>query len=121
VPVFLFLFLIVVVGIRFKTEKIMIKTILIALIIGFVFFEVVEHVVFPLVWFILGRKRRSISGAEGMLGKVVEVKQWNKTEGQVFVNGELWRAVSDVPLLRGDQAVIYEVEGLTLRVGPPKG
>ncbi len=98
----------------------MIKTILIVLIAGFVFFEFVEHVVLPFVWFILGRKRRSISGAEGMLGKVVEVKQWDKTEGQVFVNGELWRAVSDVPLVRGVKAVINNVEGLTLRVEPFK-
>jgi len=98
----------------------MIKTILIALVVAFVLFEFVEHVVFPLVWFILGRKRRSISGAEGMLGKVVEVKQWYKTEGQVFVNGELWRAVSDVPLFKGDKALIHDVEGLTLRVEPFK-
>ena len=98
----------------------MIKTILIALVVAFVLFEFVEHVVFPLVWFILGRKRRSISGAEGMIGKVVEVKQWNKTEGQVFVNAELWRAVSDVPLLKGDKALIHDVEGLTLRVEPFK-
>ena len=98
----------------------MIKTILIALIVGVIFFEFVEHVVFPLIWFLLGRKRRSISGAEGMLGKVAEVKQWNEAEGQVFVNGELWRAISDVPLLKGDKAVIRRVEGLTLKVEPFK-
>jgi len=68
----------------------MIKTILIDLIIGFVFFEFIEHVVFPLIWFIYSRKGRSISGADGLLGKVVEVKQWNRTEGKVFVKGELW-------------------------------
>jgi len=55
-----------------------------------------------------------------MLGKVVEVRQWNKTEGQVVVNAELWRAVSDVPLSRGDKAVIHKVEGLTLRLEPFK-
>ena len=98
----------------------MTKNILIALIVGFVLFEIIEHVVFPLVWLILGRERRSISGAEGMLGKVVEVRQWNKTEGQVSVNAELWRAISDVPLSKGDKAVIHNVEGLTLRVEPFK-
>jgi len=98
----------------------MTKNILIALIVGFVLFEIIEHVVFPLVWLIFGRKRRSICGAEGMLGKVVEVRQWNKTEGQVVVNAELWRAVSDVPLSKGDKAVIHNVEGLTLRVEPFK-
>ena len=94
----------------------MMKTIILTLVIGFVFFELVEHVVFPLFWFIKDRKRKSVCGVTGMLGKVGEIKQWRETEGRVFVNGELWRAVSDVPLLTGDNAVIQNVEGLTLRV-----
>lgn len=98
----------------------MMKTIILTLVIGFVFFELVEHVVFPLFWFIKDRKRKSVCGVTGMLGKVGEIKQWRETEGQVFVNGELWRAVSDVPLLTGDNAVIQNVEGLTLRVKPYK-
>ena len=98
----------------------MMKTIILTLVIGFVFFELVEHVVFPLFWFIKDRKRKSVCGVTGMLGKVGEIKQWRKTEGQVFVNGELWKAVSDVPLLTGDNAVIQNVEGLTLRVKPCK-
>ena len=98
----------------------MITKILIALVVAFVLFELVEHVVIPLIWFILGKKRRSISAAEGMLGEVAEIKKWNKTAGQVFVNGSLWRAVSDVPLLKGDKVVIRNVEGLTLRVEPFK-
>jgi len=55
-----------------------------------------------------------------MLEKMGEIKQWRKTEGQVFVNGELWRALSDVPLLTGDKAVVQNVDGLTLRVKPCK-
>jgi len=94
----------------------MAKPILIGLVIGFLLFEFVEHLLFPLACFILGKKRRPTSGAEGMLGKVVEVKQWNRNEGQVLVNGELWRAVSDVPLTKGDEAVIYDVKGLILKV-----
>ena len=55
-----------------------------------------------------------------MLGRAAKVIQWDKTKGQVFVNGELWRAVSDVPLLKGDKVLIQEVEGLTLTVEPIK-
>jgi len=55
-----------------------------------------------------------------MLGKVGEIKQYQQTEGQVFVNGELWRALSDVPLLPGDKVIIQAVDGLTLRVKPCK-
>ena len=94
----------------------MIKTIILTLVIGFILFELIEHVVFPLFWFIKGRKRKSVCGVTGMLGKVGEVKQWEKNEGTVFVNGELWQAVSDVPFLRGDRVVIQNVKGLTLEV-----
>ena len=67
----------------------MIKTIILALVTGFVLFKLIEHVVFPLFWFIMGRKRKSVCGVSGMLGKVGEVKHWKKNEGKIFVNGEL--------------------------------
>ena len=94
----------------------MIKTIILTLIIGVVLFELIEHVVFPLFWSIMGRKRKSACGVTGMLGKVGEVKQWKKNEGKVFVNGELWQAVSEIPLAPGDRVVIQNVEGLILKV-----
>ena len=94
----------------------MIETIILTLVIGFFLFELIEHIVFPLFWFIKERKRRSVCGVSGMSGKVGEVKQWKKDEGKVFVNGELWQAVSEVPLLPGDRVVIQKVEGLTLKV-----
>ena len=96
----------------------MYKIVLIALIVAFVLFEIIEHVFVPLVGFILSRKKKSISGAEGMVDMVVEVKQWNTTKGQVFVNGELWKATCEVPLVKGDKAIIHHVDGLTLKVEP---
>jgi len=97
------------------------KDMIMILVIGFIVFEFIEHVIFPLFWFIKNRKKRSICGVTGMLGKVAEVKQWETSEGRVFVNGELWKAVSDVPLSTGDKAIIQSVEGLTLRVKPLNG
>ena len=96
----------------------MIKNIVLILVIGFILFEVIEHVVFPLFWFIKDRNRKSVCGISGMLGKVGEVKQWKKNEGKVFVNGELWRAFSEAPLLPGDSVVVQNVKGLTLLVNP---
>ena len=58
----------------------MIKTIKLALVIGFLLFELIEHVVFPLFWFTMGKKRKSVCGVTAMLGKVGEVKQWKKNE-----------------------------------------
>jgi len=95
-----------------------VKSVIIILIIAFLVFEFVEHVVLPLIWFIKYRNKRSNYGVSGMIGKVVEIKRWDKTEGQVLINGELWKAVCEVPLSVGGKAIIQDVEGLTLRLKP---
>ena len=96
----------------------MIKATIITIIICFVVFELIEHVVLPLIWFIKDRNKNSNYGVTGMLGKVVEIKQWDKTEGRVLVNGELWRAVCEVPLSQGSKAVILDIKGLILKLKP---
>jgi len=96
------------------------ETIILTLVIGFVFFELIEHVVFPFFWFVKDRKRKSVCGVQSMLGKVGEIKQWRNNEGRVFVHGELWQAVSDAPLLPGDRVVIHNMKGLILEVKPWK-
>ena len=55
-----------------------------------------------------------------MIGKVVEIRRWNKTESQVLINGELWSAVCEVPLQVGGKAVVQGIEGLTLKLKPYK-
>ena len=94
------------------------KSAIIILVIGFLVFEFIEHVGIPLIWFIKNRNKKSNYGATGMIGKVVEIKRWDKTEGQVLVNGELWKAVCEVPLLNGGKAVVQGIEGLTLNLKP---
>jgi membrane-bound ClpP family serine protease len=91
---------------------------ILVLVMVIVAFELIEHVMVPLIYYAITRKRTPISGVEAMPGQVVEVKSWDKTEGQVLFNGELWRAVSDVLMAPGDRAVIVEVERLTLKVRP---
>jgi membrane-bound serine protease (ClpP class) len=93
-----------------------IKNIIIILVIGFIAFEVIEHVVMPIVFYCIKCKKKSAIGVDSLLGEVVEVRQWKETEGQVVIKGELWKAVSDVPLKKGDKAIIQKVEGLTLKV-----
>jgi len=95
-----------------------VKRVIIAIVIAFIAFELIEHVVLPLIWFFKNKNKKSKYGVTGMVGKVVEVKRWNKTEGQVTVNGELWRAVCDVPLTVGDKARIIDITGLTLKLKP---
>ncbi|MBW2573037.1 MAG: NfeD family protein [Deltaproteobacteria bacterium] len=96
----------------------MLETIIITIIICFIVFELIEHVFIPLFFFILRGKKKSNYGVMGMIGKVVEIKRWNKTEGQVLVNGELWNAVCEISLQEGSKAVILGIEGLTLKLKP---
>ena len=92
------------------------KSVMIMLAVGCLLFEFIEHVIFPLIWFVKDRKKKSVCGPTGMLGKVGEIKYWQESEGQIFVHGELWRAVGEFPLSAGDRAVIQRVDGLTLTV-----
>lgn len=94
--------------------------ILTIILIIFVLFELIEHVLFPLVWSIIVRNKKPLTGIESMVGKEAKVVKWQDTNGMVFINGELWKATSDYPLLPGDKATIEKVDGLLLRVNPHK-
>jgi membrane-bound ClpP family serine protease len=68
------------------------------------------------------RRARVRSGAEGLIGRVGEVRAAPAPLGQVFLDGALWRARAggfdeEAALLeRGDQIVVERVDGLTLTV-----
>ena len=94
----------------------MLKEIIVTLVSGFVIFEVLEHVVFPLVWSSVQRRKGSLCDVSSMIGKVGEVKQWRGLRGKVFINGEIWNARSDIPLFQGDKALIESMEGFVLTV-----
>ena len=93
------------------------EEIIIALIIAFIVFEFIEHVVIPLVSLFIQRKRKSAYGPTKLLGRTGEVKKWENNEGYIFINGELWKAISDLSFSPGDKVFVQKVEGLTLRVG----
>jgi membrane-bound ClpP family serine protease len=67
------------------------------------------------------RRLRSPSGREAMAGRCGVVRSWQNGDGQVFVDGALWRARpswpdSDEQLAPGDTIVVERVSGLTLAV-----
>ena len=70
----------------------------------------------------LAVSRRAVrSGAEGLIGRVGEVRAAPAPIGQVFLDGALWRARmwagdEDAALQRGDPIVVERVDGLTLTV-----
>jgi membrane-bound serine protease (ClpP class) len=60
------------------------------------------------------RRRRAVTGVEALVGRTAVVS----SPTQVRVAGELWEAVSDVPLVAGQEVEVTAAEGLTLRVNP---
>jgi membrane-bound ClpP family serine protease len=60
------------------------------------------------------------SGREALSGHLGTVRSWNSKDGQVFVDGALWRARPSAlevsPLHEGDEVVVERVSGLTLTV-----
>ena len=99
--------------------KKMLKVLLI-LVAAFILFELVEHVVIPLVWLISKKNRQSPTGETGMIGQIAEVKQWDGKKGRVFVHGELWKAESEDSFKPGEEAIICKVKRLVLTVKRPE-
>lgn len=63
-------------------------------------------------------RRPAATGREELVGMVGIVKTALTPLGQVTVHGELWQAVSDLPLQPGDEAQVIGIEGLRLSVKP---
>jgi len=94
----------------------MVKEIIIALFVGIIVFEIIEHIVFPFIWLVLQKRKKSVHDLSSLIGQVGEIKQWKDLEGKIFINGETWNAKSDAPLSHGDKATIEKVEGFVLTV-----
>jgi membrane-bound ClpP family serine protease len=101
---------------RAYNPRIVVAEVVFFVVAAIVLFELVEHVVIPIAAAAAARKRPAVTGAEGMVGKVAVVKLWSEREGQVVVDGEVWKATSNSPLVPGDTATVRSLRGLTLRV-----
>jgi membrane-bound serine protease (ClpP class) len=70
------------------------------------------------LWFVVrNRTLRPVTGSEGMVGKIAEVRQRLDPEGMVFVEGALWRALSESgPIEKGELVRITAMHELRLFV-----
>lgn len=61
-----------------------------------------------------------VTGAEGM--RTLRGVAWTALEprGKVRIRGELWNAEASEPVAAGGEVEVVAVEGLTLRVAPPR-
>jgi membrane-bound serine protease (ClpP class) len=67
---------------------------------------------------VASQRRRSVTGASGMLGEVgrASTRLEPGTIGRVVTHGELWRAIADEPIAEGETVRVTAVDGLTLTV-----
>ncbi len=62
--------------------------------------------------------RRQMLGPSGLVGQMGTVRERLAPEGQILVQGEIWRAITaGAPVEAGTRVRVLSVNGLTLRVG----
>ena len=64
------------------------------------------------------RRNKIVTGEQGLIGEIGIAETMLAPAGKVFVHGELWDAVSTIPVSAGERVVVRQVDGLTLRVDP---
>lgn len=60
--------------------------------------------------------KKATTGKKGLVGEKGVVVKALTPEGQVSVHGEIWKAMSDERLKKGDKVVVTEVDGLSIHV-----
>lgn len=76
-------------------------------------------VILVIIWFALRSRRvQIVSGREEMVGLTGTALKDFDRRGQVFVHGERWTALSDAPVLKGQEIRVTGMRGLTLHVEP---
>src|SRR6266446_1391550 len=69
------------------------------------------------VWGVRAMRRPQVTGAQGMVGRLAVARGELGPEGQVNVDGEIWRAVAEGGAIpAGEKVRVTAVDGLTLRV-----
>lgn len=63
------------------------------------------------------QRRKIVTGGEGMVGKVGEARSDLDKEGRIFVQGELWKAISIKEVIKkGEKVKVVGLDGLKLKV-----
>jgi len=61
-------------------------------------------------------KRKVTTGKSGLVGEMGVARTNLEPEGDVFVQGEIWKAQADQPIKKGEKIVVTGMEGFTLKV-----
>ena len=71
-----------------------------------------------LVMALKSRKRPVVSGQEQLLGAVGEAMNDFDREGSVYLHSEIWSAITNTPLTKGQKVRVTSIDGLILSVEP---
>lgn len=74
--------------------------------------------VFLLRLVIRARHAKVATGTSGMVGEVGRAETAIAPQGKVYVHGELWNAVSSVPISAGAMIRVKSIDGMTLEIEP---
>lgn len=67
-------------------------------------------------------RKKPVSGKEGLVGKIGKaLEDVGPNKGKVFLEGEIWQAISEEPISKGEKVIVIEQEGLVLKVKKEKG
>jgi membrane-bound serine protease (ClpP class) len=70
------------------------------------------------LWIRLSRRRRAVTGAEGLVGRTALVVEACRPDGRVRIQGELWQAHCPRGAEVGQSVCVRSVENLVLHVEP---
>ena len=65
---------------------------------------------------VAARRRRPVTGSEGLIGRGAVAETDLRPDGWVLVMGESWRGIADGEVRSGEPVTVVGVDGLTLRV-----
>ena len=86
-----------------------------ALRIVVIAFLLATDVVEIFIW-LKWRKKRSVTGIDALIGKTGTAVTECTPDGQVKVNGQIWKATCEGGAGSGDRVVVTAAEGLRLKV-----
>jgi membrane-bound serine protease (ClpP class) len=89
-------------------------------IIIFVVIAMAAFFIFAVGLGLKAQRGKITTGKRGMVGETGVARTPLKPEGSVFVQGEIWKAIADEPVEKGEKVVIQDVENLTLKVTKKK-
>lgn len=68
---------------------------------------------------IITHRKKSVTGAEGMVNEIGVALTDILADGRIRVHGEIWQARSETPITAGEKVKVLAVDGMNVRVSRP--